>query len=256
MSQGEKTPEAYDLRAEAYQRSRPSYPPEVFHTLGREIDFSPSHRIADIGSGPGTFTQSLIEYGNEVFAVEPGEGMRYVAERLLGNSPRFHSIAGTAEYTTLPDSCVDHIAAAQALTWFDPEPARRELCRIVKPGGYLIGLWYNPTGDSAYMKEFGALHGGWSSRYAGSIQPRYPRSEILDTIIPERSEVIFSCQLLETWEQCVDAYVSAAGLPLPSTPEGARNIEDMRGVFDRHQQNNSVPFQYEVTLCWGVLRPV
>ena len=77
-----KTPQAYDLRAEAYARSRPTYPADVLPLLHREIGFSPDHNIADIGSGPGTFAQTLIEYGNEVFAVEPGADMRRVAERL------------------------------------------------------------------------------------------------------------------------------------------------------------------------------
>lgn len=250
---GAKTPGAYDLRAEAYAGSRPTYPAGVFDTLEREIGFVPSHSVADIGSGPGTFTQSLLDHGNDVIAVEPGDDMRAVAERLLGGYPTFHSVVGTAENTTLPDSSVDVITAAQALTWFDPAPAKREFQRILRPGGHVAFLWYQPKGDTPYMRESGALHASWSSQYVGNVQPRLPRSEILDEIVPERSETKCSCQSPNTWDQVVGGYVSAAWAPLPDSVEGARNIEELRSLFDRHQVNDVVEFRYVVTLCWGTL---
>ena len=70
-------------------------------------------------------------------------------------------------------------------------------------------------------------------------------------LIPKRCEARFSCQIRSTWEQCVDAYVSASYAPLPGTPEGSRNVEDLRKLFAQHQDDGTVTFDYEVTLCWG-----
>lgn len=251
MATRTKTPQAYRHRAEAYQRSRPTWPPEVIHTLEREIGFSTASVVADIGSGPGTLTTLLLDFGNEVFAVEPGEDMRRVAARLLGANPRFHSVAATAESTTLPDDCVDVVTAAQALTWFDPSQARDEFLRILRPRGHLVGLWFRPVGESAYSLESGNLERRWAAEYGGNVQPRHGRSDVLDVLIPNRSEERYSCQSRSTWEQCVDAYVSTSYSPLPATPEGSRNIEHLRAIFSRHQEDGSVAFDYEVTLCWG-----
>src|SRR3712207_7979072 len=53
----------------------------------------------------------------------------------LGRHPRFTSVAGTAEATTLDEVSVDFVTAGQAFHWFDPERARAEFARILKPGG-------------------------------------------------------------------------------------------------------------------------
>ena len=42
-------------------------------------------------------------------------------ERLLAGFPKFTSVAGTAETTTLADHSVDFVTAAQAAHWFDRE---------------------------------------------------------------------------------------------------------------------------------------
>ncbi len=248
-----ETPDAYDLRAEAYARSRPGYPVETIDALRRGTGLKPSHVVADVGSGHGPFAKLFLENGNEVYGVEPGEGMRTTAERLLKDYPRFTSVAGTAESTSLPDSSMDLVTGAQALTWFDPEPTRREFQRILKPGGHLAFVWYQPKGDTPWMQESGALFGRWSEQYAGNVQARYNRTEVLGVLLPERSETTFDREIAETWERSLDAYVSTSYVPLPDTPNGAREIEDLRALFELHQVNGLVQFRYVVKLCWGTL---
>ena len=46
----------------------------------------------------------LLENGNPVFGVEPNAEMRQAGERLLARFPKFTSVAGTAEATTLAGS--------------------------------------------------------------------------------------------------------------------------------------------------------
>ena len=51
--------------------------------------------------------------------------MLTAAESLLAKYLNFHSVAGTAEATTLPDRSIDAIVAGQAFHWFDAAKARR-----------------------------------------------------------------------------------------------------------------------------------
>jgi len=82
--------------------------------LDTRVRTEPGHVVADIASGTGTWTRMLLENGNKVFGVEPNTEMRQAGGRLLAAFPKFTSVAGTAEATTLPDRSVDFVTVAQA----------------------------------------------------------------------------------------------------------------------------------------------
>src|ERR1039458_5869167 len=128
----------FSSRVEDYIRYRPSYPAGIVPWLERECGLAPQSRIADIGSGTGIFSRILLDFGCQVFGVEPNAGMRAAAERQLAGVERFHSVDGRAEATTLADASVDFVTAGQAYHWFDPEPTRNEFRRILKPPGGVV----------------------------------------------------------------------------------------------------------------------
>src|SRR5580704_14402576 len=145
-------------RVENYIRYRPGYPLEVLNSLKTECGLTSRHFIADIASGTGIWTRLLLENGNPVFGVEPNAQMREAGERLLPEFPKFTSVAGTAEATTLADQSVDFVSAAQAAHWFDRKRARREFVRILKPDGWLVLLWNERVTDStAFLRDYEQL---------------------------------------------------------------------------------------------------
>ena len=145
-------------RVENYIRYRPGYPLEALLALKSECGLSPQQAVADIASGTGIWTRMLLENGNPVFGVEPNPEMRQAGERLLARFPKFTSVTGSAEATTLPDQSVDFVTAAQAAHWFDREGARREFVRILKPGGWLVLLWNERLTDSTpFLREYEQL---------------------------------------------------------------------------------------------------
>lgn len=105
----------FSERVEAYVAHRPRYPREVLAVLQREIGLASDWIIADIGSGTGFSAELFLRNGNMVYGIEPNEPMRRAGEGLLRRWPRFVSIEGTAEATTLPSCSVDLVVAAQAL---------------------------------------------------------------------------------------------------------------------------------------------
>ena len=81
--------------------------------------------------------------------------MREAGERLLPEFPKFTSVAGTAEATTLADQSVDFVTAAQAAHWFDRARSRLEFARILKPGGWLVLLWNERLTDSTpFLRDY------------------------------------------------------------------------------------------------------
>src|SRR6478672_9476571 len=104
----------FSARADVYAKARPSYPREALEILRVEYQLEKETSVADLGAGTGIFTRLLLESGALVYAVEPNADMRGEAERALHDDPRFRSVAGRAEDTTLPDASIDLVTAAQA----------------------------------------------------------------------------------------------------------------------------------------------
>jgi SAM-dependent methyltransferase len=128
-------------RVDHYVRYRPGYPTALVDAFRDELDWKPTHRVADVGSGTGILTWMLLELGNTVYGVEPNEPMRRAAEALLSEFTGFSSVDGTAEATGLEDASVDLVTAAQAFHWFRPDETRREFERILVPGGRVALVW-------------------------------------------------------------------------------------------------------------------
>jgi SAM-dependent methyltransferase len=95
-------------------------------------------RVVDLGAGTGIFTRLIASLGHEVVAVEPDDGM---LAKLLAVNPKTAAIRGSAQEIPLPDESVDVVVAAQSYHWFDTEPARREIARVLRPGGIFAPIW-------------------------------------------------------------------------------------------------------------------
>ena len=176
----------FDGRADNYVNHRPSYPAEVIETIITSASLNTNSKVADIGSGTGIFSELLLNMGLEVFAVEPNSQMRLAAESNLEAevpklSARFHSVDGTAENTTLADQSVDAITAAQAFHWFDPEPTKTEMRRILKPDGWLALIWNQRDTRTDFQREYESVLRKHVPDYDHLVHTR-----INDGTIPER----------------------------------------------------------------------
>ena len=120
--------------ADAYERSRPSYPADAVARLAAELEIRPARRVLDLAAGTGKFTRLLAEIGADLVAVEPSAAMRSQFAVVLPDIP-LHE--GTAEQIPLADDSVDAVVVAQAFHWFDAEPALAEISRVLRPEGRL-----------------------------------------------------------------------------------------------------------------------
>jgi SAM-dependent methyltransferase len=128
---------SFDLAAEEYEATRPSYPDEVLDVLPLATDAT----VLDLGAGTGKLTRVLTRRYAHVIAVEPLDGMRGILERVV---PDARTLRGSAEQIPLDDASVDAVFAAQAFHWFDHERAMPEIARVLRPGGVLALVWNGP----------------------------------------------------------------------------------------------------------------
>lgn len=143
---------SFGAQAAAYERGRPSYPPEAIDWLLP----ADARDVLDLGAGTGKLTTRLVERGLDVIAVDP---IAEMLELLSGALPDTPALLGTAEHIPLPDNSIDAVLVAQAWHWFDPEQAVAEVARVLRPGGRL-GLVWNVRDDRlGWVKEFSRIVG-------------------------------------------------------------------------------------------------
>lgn len=128
----------FGKEAVTYERSRPTYPPEVVSWLVEHLRLTTGTSVADVAAGTGKLTRLLVATGSELIAVEPVGGMREVFRRVLPDIP---VVAGTAEAMPFQRSVFDAVTVAQAFHWFDAEAAFRELARVIRPEGRVATIW-------------------------------------------------------------------------------------------------------------------
>jgi SAM-dependent methyltransferase len=128
----------FGAEAAAYERARPSYPPDAITWLTENLSLGSGRRIVDLAAGTGKLTRLLAEIGADLIAVEPVAAMRAKLREQLPDVP---VLAGVAEALPLADQSIDAVVVAQAFHWFDGRRAMTEIARVVRPGGHLALIW-------------------------------------------------------------------------------------------------------------------
>src|SRR5580693_2545201 len=239
-------------RVENYVRYRPGYPFEVIQELMSECGLITSHVVADIASGTGIWTLMLLENGNPVFGVEPNAEMRQAGDRLLAAFPKFTSVAGTAEATTLADRSVDFVTAAQAAHWFDRAGARREFARILEPGGWLVLLWNERLTDSTpFLRDYEQLLLTYGTDYQ-DIRHEHTTDAVNEFFDPVPYEERNFPMLQEFDYAGVEGrLLSSSYAPGPEHPKHAAMLRELRQIFDEHAVENRVAFEYKTRVYFG-----
>lgn len=247
----------FSSRVDHYARCRPSYPPEVWDVLCRVIpNLQVGSVIADIGSGTGISTRLFLERGCIVHAVEPNAAMRAACERDLAGFPHFHSHDGTAEATDLPDASIDLIVAAQAFHWFDPITARREFARISRNDGWCALIWNTRRLDSTpFLREYESLLTRFGTDYVQVRQQTVDRDR-LDTFFPSgwTVERLYNEQRFDR-DGLRGRVLSSSYTPGPDDPRHAPMLAALDEIFDRHQHDGVVTFEYDTEIFTGRVTP-
>jgi SAM-dependent methyltransferase len=166
---------SFGSQAAAYERGRPSYPPEAVDWLLAPTDTWVARDVLDLGAGTGKLTTRLVERGLTVVAVDPIAEMLEMLRTALPDTP---ALLGSAEQIPLPDNAVDAVLVAQAWHWFDSEQAVAEIARVLRPGGRLGVLWNTRDERSGWVKDFGRIVGLEHDRDNATVDLPEPFTDI------------------------------------------------------------------------------
>lgn len=241
-------------RVENYVKYRPSYPAEIFSVFAAEMNWTPESVVADVGSGTGISTRPFLERGNTVFGVEPNAEMRRAAEDFLASFPKFRSINGTAEATTLPDASVDIVVAAQAYHWFDGPRARDEFERILKPGGSVALIWNERLLDAnEFLIEYEALLKEFANDYD---QVRHDQIDIdrlgHDLRLKFARASFPNAQVLDF--QGLKGRMHSSSYMPPETDRRAPALSSkLKTLFDKYSENGRIKLLYQTNIFFARL---
>jgi SAM-dependent methyltransferase len=227
---------SFGAEAAAYERGRPSYPPEAIDWLLPDG----VRDVLDLGAGTGKLTTRLVERGLAVVAVDPIPEMLEVLSNSLPNTP---ALLGTAEEIPLPDDSVDAVLVAQAWHWFDPARAVAEVARVLRPGGRLGLVWNARDERLGWVKELGGIIGHENAR------------EVFDSGVPlpepfvehEQHELEWTNYL--TPQALIDLVASRSYCITSPTDVRTQTLEQVRDLLATHPAlATGVALPY-VTVC-------
>jgi SAM-dependent methyltransferase len=237
--------------ADAYERSRPTYPDGAVAWLVDALAIGPGATVADVAAGTGKFTRLLFNTGAALLAVEPVAGMR---AQLAAALPGVPTIAGAAEALPLRDGSLDAITVAQAIHWFDPERALAEIHRVLQPGGRLgvIGNhrersvpWVNAVWTIVDRVERDAPRGHEHSQHSVFVDQSWFTT-------PMRSEFP-NTQTLSV-DEVVDRIRSISHVAALPPDEQAALLDEVRSVVTAHPHtagDAELLLPYRTDVCWA-----
>ena len=227
---------SFGAQAAAYERGRPSYPPEAIDWLLP----AGARDVLDLGAGTGKLTTRLVERGLNVVAVDPIAEMLEVLTHALPQTP---ALLGTAEEIPLPDNSVDAVLVAQAWHWVDPERAIPEVARVLRPGGRLGLVWNTRDERLGWVKDLGQIIGPEDDPFGHQVSLPAP---FTDT---ERTHVEWTNYL--TPQAVVDLVASRSYCITSPADVRTRVLDEVRELLGTHPalaQATGVALPY-ITVC-------
>ncbi len=210
---------SFGSAAAAYERGRPSYPPEAIDWLLP----AGARKVLDLGAGTGKLTTRLVERGLDVVAVDPIPEM---LEVLRASLPETRALLGTAEEIPLQDNSVDAVLVAQAWHWVDPERAIPEVARVLRPGGRLGLVWNTRDERLGWVRELGQIIGTDGDRSRFDVTLPAPFNE------PQRHQVEWTNYL--TPQALIDLVASRSYCITSPTEVRTRTLDQVRELLATH----------------------
>lgn len=228
---------------EIYAKFRPTYPASLIQYCCTDIGLNSNSVIADIGSGTGILTRLLLNIGAKVYAVEPNEDMRKIAEIDNQNNTNFISINSTAENTTLMEHTIDCITAAQSFHWFNRAYFKKECQRILKPNGKVILIWNRRDETSELVRDIDAINQKYCPQFSGyscGMRGAKTEDEYQDFFSGKYETRIFPNNILFDKERFIGLHQSASYRLDENNKNYHNYIHALSTYFDLHSTNGKL----------------
>ena len=245
------TKTVFSTKAEKYAKFRWDYAASAIETMINITQMSINSTVADIGAGTGLLTKHFVAKAQKIYAIEPNFELRQILARELGSHSSISVMDTSAEDTMLPDNSVDMITVAQAIHWFDPEPTKQEMVRILKDNGWLVLIRnfganneQNKAVRSLMTEEYGANFSVVTER-PKEVPPRfYFGNDDFQTFV-------FPFAFQQEWEEFLGTLTTVSFMPDDEHPLFPKLETDAKKVFSQYSNHGYWKVEGETELIMG-----
>ncbi len=180
---------SFNTVAADYDRYRPHYPARLFDDLAELARLEPLSRVLEIGCGTGQATESLLERGYRVLAVDPGASLAEIARTKFAGRP-FDVELSTFETWDPRGRTFDLVFSSTAYHWVGHTVRWTLAARALEPGGS-IALATNQTVAGGTFDEFyDATHDAHVAYgLGGNDGPAPTRAELIEDLVGADSDI-------------------------------------------------------------------
>jgi len=236
-------------KADNYDKYRLDYSTEILQPL-YHYNFNVNSVIADIGSGTGKLAKVFLENGNTVYAVEPNNDMRNMADKSLKIFNNFISINGSAENTTLQNGIIDFVVVGQAFHWFDAPKALTEFKRILTNNGVLLLTWYSRKTDTPFWNEYENILNNIPD-YKGNIHRNFSDEIIEKYFLRDYRKIILETNRELTFAELLGSFSSSSYSPKENSMEYNEIHKLLDKIFNEYKINDKIICNYEREIYIG-----
>jgi SAM-dependent methyltransferase len=243
----------FSAKANQYEPYRWPFSPEAIESLLNIGGLDLAATVADVGSGTGMLSRTLLQAGLNVIAVEPNDEMRAVAERNLAAHAGFTSVAAYSDATSLPNHSVDLITVGRALHWLPAASTREEFLRIVKPGGSLAIL-ATSYGDCELRDATRAIQleaNGWDVAHGKRNQPQMPFEFYFGGT--HFQSLSFPMTVTEDWPRFFGRLCSYSSAPDSGDPLFSRYEKSAEELFNRFAIDGQIVISTSTDMYVGTI---
>jgi len=242
----------FDSGADAYDRARPSYPPDVVAWIGDHLRLGPRVTCCDLAAGTGKLTALLAPLGADLVAVEPVDGMwRRLRETVSG----IPVVAATAEALPFGPGVLDAVTVAQAFHWFDADRAFAELARTLRPGGRVALVWNARDRSVEWVDALWSIMDRVEKRAPWRDHERWSDSALGERrgFGPLHEATFHHAQILDV-AGVIDRFASVSHVAVLPEPDRAAVLAEVRDVLDTHPQTRgcaelAIPYRVDAYWC-------
>jgi SAM-dependent methyltransferase len=152
-------PRRFRTAAEYYLAGRAPYPDAVIRRVAATTGLGPTHRVLDLGCGPGPLAIAFAPYVSEVVALDPEPAMLAAGEEAAREIGNIRFTQGSS-YDLGPDfGRFFLVTMGRSFHWMDRVDTLRRLDAMIEPGG-AIALFHDSrpdVPDNAWREEYNAV---------------------------------------------------------------------------------------------------
>ena len=157
----------FDSAALDYDKSRPTYPEEIYEDIRRYEPIHSGSRVLEIGVGTGKASKPILDTHCRWIGIEPGQRLAALARQRYRDYENFTLLERTFQELDSGDGSFDLIYAAMAFHWIEEDYGYRRVFDLLRPGGAFARFAYHAGPDRGHVAleaEIQALY----RRYMGA----------------------------------------------------------------------------------------